>query len=211
MDFKFDETNLLHSRLPNPSHYKSLIASFYGIMQCDANVPRDAPPDESREDLDTSQSLSDEDDDTKNDDQLLDTTAELDVCDDLSIGSKSIGSFVSGQGDSKNFMASIREYLSTPEHDGSSSSSVIGNNDRRSKSEAEENMNEELLCPIPTVRVYSNSSNSSGTLQGKKAKASSSRRATNMALLYAATMKGKYHKSTADKLIKLGEAHFQQD
>jgi hypothetical protein len=105
MDFKFDETKPLHSRLQNQSHYKSLIASFYGIMQCDANVARDAPPDESREDLDTSQSQSDEDDDTKNDDQLLDTKAELDVCDDLSVGSKSIGSIASGQGDAKNFMA----------------------------------------------------------------------------------------------------------
>jgi tetratricopeptide (TPR) repeat protein len=196
---KFGEKKTIYSRPQHQGQYKSIIASLYDIMQCDARVLRDKLPDESREDLDTSQ--SDEAEDMNYDDQLLDTKADIDVCDDLSVGSKSITSVVSGQDEAKNFMASLRDMLSSSAQDEGSS---VENDRQQHNGEAEDKLYEELLSPIPSVRVYSSSSNSSS-----KAKPRSSRRTTNMALLYAATLKGKYHKATADKLIKLGEAHFQ--
>ena len=196
MALKYSENNSFVSNPPSRTKYTSIIDSLYDIWQCNSLGPHKRQQDEAREDLPTSQS---EDDDLTESEPIVDPEVAPNVDDDLSVGSQSISSAVSGQDDKDDKFSFSLKYLLSQ----SAKSPIFMSTDRCDNYEPDARLNE-TLAPLLTVRVHSSSSNSTVT------KSRVTHRRNSMALLYAATVKGKYHKTTADRLIILGEEHFQQ-
>ena len=172
------------------SPYGVMINLFYeNLWQCNPLVSPEKQVDEERQDLYTAQ--SDEDESTENE-EILDTKAAPDVDEDMSVGSRSTGSASLGQAEADKSNFTLKDLLSYPRDPSPS------NGDKQANSTAETTTLIETSESLLLSRQQSTTKNSLVATRN------------NMALIYAAAVKGKYHKNTADKLVKLGDVHFHQ-